>query len=93
MPGMSFTTETGGAVLEGEFGEVTLHRHQVRLSIPGAGPVVTYLGSVRDPVLSYVGAKFDFDAALDDVAARVEEIVQAEGRFRAVSRSGVFVCR
>jgi hypothetical protein len=35
----------------------------------------------------------DFDAALAEVAARVDQASQAEGRFRTTFRTGVFVCR
>jgi SAM-dependent methyltransferase len=88
----SFTTETGGAFLEAAFSEVTLHRHDVPLAFPGPQPVTAYLDSVREPILRQVGP-LDFDAVLDDVAARVERVVAADGCFRAVIRSGVFVCR
>jgi hypothetical protein len=47
------------------------------------------MGAVRE----WSGRKpFDFDAMLADVAARVERVVQANGRFRTTSRAGVFVC-
>jgi hypothetical protein len=92
-PALGFTTETGRAVLEGEFSEVSLRRLEVSLSFPEAQPVTAYLGSVREPILSHIGEPFDFDAALDEVAARVERVTQAQGRFRATDRSGVFVCR
>jgi hypothetical protein len=92
-PVLGFTTETGRAVLEGEFSEVSLRRHDVSLSFPAAQPVTAYLGSVRDPVLSHIGEPLDFDAVLDEVAARVERVIQAQGCFRAAGRSGVFVCR
>jgi ubiquinone/menaquinone biosynthesis C-methylase UbiE len=92
-PALGFTTETGRAVLEPEFSEVSLRRHDVLLSFPAAQPVTAYLGSVRDPVLSHVGEPLDFDAVLNQVAARVERVIQAQGRFRATGHSGVFVCR
>jgi hypothetical protein len=55
--------------------------------------VVTYLDSIREPVLRYLGEPLDFDAVLGLVAARVEEVIRVRGTFRAVNRSGVFVCR
>jgi SAM-dependent methyltransferase len=58
-----------------------------------AEPVVTYLDSIREPVLRYLGEPLDFDAVLGLVAARVEEVIRVRGTFRAVNRSGVFVCR
>ena len=70
-----------------------MRRHEVSLSFPAAQPVTAYLGSVRDPILSHIGEPFDFDAVLDQVAARVERAIQAQGRFRATGRSSVFVCR
>ncbi len=63
------------------------------LAFPSAEPVVGYLNSVREPIERHVGQPFDFGAALDEVAARVERVISAEGRFRAISRGGVFVCR
>jgi SAM-dependent methyltransferase len=93
MPVMSFTTETGTEVLRAEFADVTLRRHELALSIPGPEPVVAYLDSVREPILSYVGEQFDFDAALAGVAAQVSREVAERGSFRATARSGVFACR
>ena len=69
------------------FLDVVLHCHEVPLAFPSARPVVAYLGSIREPVISHVGEPLDFDAVLDQVAAR------AEGSFRTVSRGGVFACR
>jgi hypothetical protein len=92
VPG-GFTTETGAAVLATVFTDVTLRRHELPLAIPSAEPVVTYLDSIREPVLSYLGEPLDFDAVLGQVATHVEEIIRERGTFRAVSRSGVFVCR
>jgi ubiquinone/menaquinone biosynthesis C-methylase UbiE len=92
-PALSFTTETGRAFLEAEFSDVTLHRNDLPLAFPGAEPVVSFLGSIREPILLDVGEAFDFDGMLSDVAARVEQVVQAHGRFRATGRAGVFVCR
>ena len=91
--GNSFTTETGAAVLATAFSDMTLHQHELPLAIPSAEPVVTYLDSLREPVLRSVGEPLDFDAVLGLVAARVEEVIRERGTFRAVNRSGVFVCR
>jgi SAM-dependent methyltransferase len=93
LPPLSFTTETGAAVLAGQFSDVTLCRHDVPVAFPSAEPVVAYLSSIRAPVLAYAGERFPFDAALAELAVRVEEAIRAQGRFRATSRSGVFVCR
>jgi SAM-dependent methyltransferase len=93
MPVMSFTTETGTEILRAEFADVTLRRHELALSIPAPEPVVAYLDSVREPILSYVGEQFDFDAALAGVAAQVSQEVAQRGSFRATARSGVFACR
>jgi ubiquinone/menaquinone biosynthesis C-methylase UbiE len=92
-PALSFSTETGRAILEREFSEVALRRHDLTLSLPEAQPVTAYLGTVCEPLLSHIGEPFDFDAALDEVAARVQRVIQAEGRFRATGRTGLFVCR
>lgn len=92
-PELSFTTESGTGFLAGQFGEVSLHRSDVPLAIPGPGPVIAYLDSIREPILRRVGAAMDFDAVLADVAAAVEQVVRADGQFLAYSRTGVFVCR
>jgi hypothetical protein len=63
------------------------------MSIPAAQPVLAYLDSVREPVMAYIGEPFDFDAVLDDVAVRVDQVIQAQGRFRATTHMGVFTCR
>jgi SAM-dependent methyltransferase len=92
-PAMSFTTETGEAILRRAFADVTLRRHDLTLSIPGAAPVTAYLDSMREPLLLEFGEPFDYDAMLACVAAGVEREVKANGRFRTVSRMGVFICR
>lgn len=90
---MSFTTETGAAILGREFSSVTLHAHDVSLSIPSAQPVIAYIGSIREPTVARIRGQFDFDVVLADIAGKVELVIQAEGSFRATSRSGVFICR
>lgn len=92
MPALSFTTQTGQAALGREFSQVTLHRRAAPLSFPDAEPVLAYLNSVREPIMANVGPPLDFDAVLAEVAARVDQVIQTEGRFRATFRSGVFVC-
>jgi SAM-dependent methyltransferase len=93
MPALSFTTQTGTALLSREFSSVTLHTHDVALSIPTAQPVIAYVGSIREPILARIGEPLDFDAVLGDIAAQVEQVIQAQGSFRATGRSGVFICR
>jgi hypothetical protein len=66
---------------------------EVPLSIPSAQPVITYINSVREPVLASVGEPLDFDAVLDDIAMKVDQVIQAQGSFRTTTRMGVFVCR
>jgi hypothetical protein len=90
---MSFTTENGETLLRRAFAYVTLRRHDVVLSIPDPAPVTAYLDSMREPLLLELGETFDFDATLAHVAAAVEREVRANGRFRTVSRMGVFICR
>jgi SAM-dependent methyltransferase len=89
----SFTTHTGTALLSREFASVTLRTLEVPLSIPSAQPVVTYVGSIREPTLAAVGRLLDFDAVLDDIAATVEQVIQASGSFRATCHMGLFTCR
>lgn len=93
MSALSFTTQTGTALLSREFSSVTLRTHDLPLSIPTAQPVIAYVGSIREPVLARIGEPLDFDAVLGDIGAQVEQVVQAEGSFRTTSRSGVFICR
>lgn len=93
MPALSFTTKTGTAMLSREFSSVTLHAHDVTLSIPSAEPVMAYVASIREPSLAWVGEPLDFDVVLGDIAVRVEQIIQAHGSFRATSHMGVFICR
>ena len=93
MPALSFTTQTGSAVLGREFSSVALHTHDVSLSIPSAQPVVTYVASIREPSLAWIGEAVDFDAVLADIAMGVEQIIRAQGSFRATSHMGVFICR
>ena len=93
MPALSFTTQTGTALLSREFSRVTLWTLDVPLSIPTAQPVITYLASIREPTLALVREPLDFDAVLDDIAIKVEQAIQAHGSFRATNHTGVFICR
>ena len=76
-----------------EFSSVTLHTLDLSLSIPSAQPVITYVASIREPILALIGEPLDFDAVLDDIAVKVEQVIQAQGSFRATTHMGVFVCR
>jgi SAM-dependent methyltransferase len=91
-PALSFTTQTGASMLGREFSSVTLHTYDMSLSIPSAQPVITYVASIREPTLARIGEPLDFDAVLDDIAARVERVIRAKGSFRATSHMGVFIC-
>jgi ubiquinone/menaquinone biosynthesis C-methylase UbiE len=93
MPALSFTTQTGTAILSQEFSSVTLHTHDVSLSIPSAQPVISYVASIREPILAWIGEPLNFDVVLDDIAVKVEQAIQAEGSFRATTHMGVFMCR
>jgi ubiquinone/menaquinone biosynthesis C-methylase UbiE len=88
----SFTTESGEALLRQEFSQVTLRMYEVPLSIPTPEPVVSYIASLRDPVLAWVGSSLDFDAVLDDISALVDQTIRTDGRFRTFTRMGVFSC-
>ena len=93
MPAHSFTTQTGTAILSQEFSSVTLRTLDLSLSIPTAQPVINYVASMREPVLAQIGEPLDFDAVLDDIAVKVEQVIQAQGSFRATTHMGVFACR
>jgi 2-polyprenyl-3-methyl-5-hydroxy-6-metoxy-1,4-benzoquinol methylase len=93
LPALSFTDENGSAILGAEFADVTVHQHDVTLSIPAPEPVVAYMNSLREPTLAYVGEAFDFDAVLEELAARVSDVIRKQGSFRTASRMVVFVCR
>lgn len=55
--------------------------------------VLADVDSAREPVLAQVGEVLDYDLALAGLADRVRAAIAADGRFRAVNRGGVFVCR
>ena len=93
MPADSFTAESGMALLSHDFASVTVRTLNVPLSIPSPQPVVTYVGSIREPTLAAIREPLDFDAVLDDVATMVERAIQADGSFRATSHMAVFMCR
>jgi SAM-dependent methyltransferase len=93
MPALSFTTQTGQALLSREFSGVTLRTHDLPLSIPNPEPVVTYVASLREPMLAWIGEPLDFDAVLDDIEMNVGRAIQAEGSFRTTTHMGVFICR
>jgi SAM-dependent methyltransferase len=92
-PALSFTTESGAAMLSREFSGVSLHTLDVLLSIPSAQPVIAYVDSIREPTLAWIGEPLDFDAVLDNIAMKVEQVIQAQGSFRATTHMGVFICR
>jgi SAM-dependent methyltransferase len=92
-PALSFTTQTGTAMLSREFSSVTLRTLDVPLSIPTAQPVISYLASIREPTLAWIREPLDFDAVLEDITVKVEQVIQAQGSFRTASHMGVFVCR
>jgi SAM-dependent methyltransferase len=92
-PALSFTTQTGAAMLRQEFSTVTLCTVDVPLSIPAPQPVVSYVASLRDPILAWISEPLDFDEVLDDIALRVGQAIQAQGSFRATTHMGVFICR
>ncbi|MGH3263718.1 MAG: hypothetical protein ACRDNS_17200, partial [Trebonia sp.] len=93
MPAPSFTTQTGKALLDREFPRVTLQAYDVPLSIPVVQPVISYIASMRQPILRWIDGPLDFDAVLDDIAVQVGQAIEARGTFRATSHMGVFVCR
>ena len=90
---LSFTTENGAQYLTRAFADVTLQRADLPLAIPGPEPVIGYLDSMRAPIVASLGPSLDFDAVLEDAGAQVEQAVREQDRFRAVFRTGVFVCR
>jgi len=93
MPALSFTTQSGTAMLSRQFSSVTLCIHDVPLSIPTAQPVITYVASIREPIFVWIGEPLDFGAVLDDIAVKVEQVIQARGSFQATTHMGVFICR
>jgi ubiquinone/menaquinone biosynthesis C-methylase UbiE len=93
LPALSFTTQSGKAMLSRQFSRVTLRTLDGSLSIPAAQPVVSYIASMRDPILAGISEPLDFDAVLDDIAGRVEQVIRARGSFRATTHMGVFICR
>lgn len=92
-PADSLTTQTGTAMLGQQFSSITLRTLDVPLSIPTAQPVITYVNSIREPTLAWIGEPLDFDAVLDDIAVKVDQVIRAQGSFRATTHMGVFVCR
>jgi len=89
---LGFNTENGAAMLGREFSSVTLRTLAVPLSIPSAQPVLTYVASIREPLIAEIGEPVDFDAVLDDMGVRLEGIINAQGSFHTASHMGVFVC-
>jgi SAM-dependent methyltransferase len=93
IPADSFTTQTGTVMLSRVFSSVTLRTLDVPLSIPTAQPVITYVASIRAPTLAWIGEPLDFDAVLNDIAVKIERVIQAQGSFRTSTHMGVFICR
>ena len=55
--------------------------------------MITYVASIREPILAWIADPLDFDAVLDDIGGHVERVIQAQGSFRASTHMGVFICR
>ncbi len=92
-PVLSFTTETGAAAPGRPVrrGPPAAVRRAAGVPRPGAG---RRLPRQRPRAHGARGRRgLDFDLVLAEVAAGVDQVVRAEGRFRTASRGGVFVCR
>ena len=78
---------TGETPLRDVFEDVRVERTGGTLLVPDAQPVVDYLAS------TFHFADREDDRVLDEIGARVQSIIDADGVFRIRTRSGAFVCR
>ena len=61
---MRFSSENGHEVLAPYFDRVELAVHETEYVVPVAAPLVSYVASLRGPMLARVGETFDYDAFL-----------------------------
>jgi SAM-dependent methyltransferase len=85
---LTFTMESGEPELCEGFAHVERHDMPSELVIPEAEPVVEYVHSMRAFV-----ADDELGPVLDEIRARVTEVIDRDGAFRVRTAAGCFVCR
>jgi SAM-dependent methyltransferase len=81
-----FDLSSGEPPLRAVFDEVRLEQIEGTLLVPDAEPLVDYLAS------TFHFADREDDGTLDEIRARLQAIIDADGVFRVRTRSGAFVC-
>jgi SAM-dependent methyltransferase len=82
-----FDLASGDAPLRDVFDDVRVERTGDTLLVTEAQPVVAYLAS------TFHFADRKDDSVLEEIGARVQREIDADGAFRVRTRSGAFVCR
>jgi ubiquinone/menaquinone biosynthesis C-methylase UbiE len=89
---MRFSSENGHEVLAPYFDRVELAVHETEYVVPVAAPLVSYVASLRGPMLARVGDSFDFDAYLALVGRRLDERL-TRGPIRFNRKRAVFIAQ
>ena len=82
-----FDLASGDAPLREVFDDVRVERFDGMLDVPDAQPIVDYLAST----VHFVDRKDD--QVLEEIRARVQRVIDAQGAFSVRARSGAFACR
>jgi SAM-dependent methyltransferase len=82
-----FDLSGGEPMLRDAFDEVRIERADGTLNVPDPQPVVDYLAS------TFHFSTREDDSVLDQIGARVQDVIDTEGAFRIRTRGGAFVCR
>jgi ubiquinone/menaquinone biosynthesis C-methylase UbiE len=92
-PGLSFTLEDGGQLLERHFSSVARFDHPSALVFPNSQPVVDYINSSRSYYLNLIPDDIlwaDIEAIIHD---QVNGRIAQHGQFRVTKLTGAFVCQ
>lgn len=88
-----FTMENGHALLARHFERVDADQLEGELVVPIAEPVIAYADSCRALYETQLPAGVTWEAAMARFATLVDEEIEQQGAWRAVTHTGVFVCR
>jgi len=88
-----FTLANGGPVLERHFDEVTVHHLRAELVVPEVEPVIRFADSCRSLYELQLPPGVTWEEAMSRFTVLVEQEITDAGAWRAVTHSGVFVCR
>ncbi len=91
--GQRFSLEEGKLILAEYFSEVEMQALDSALVFREVEPPLAYIHSMRHFYRSILPEDCDWTQMLERVKEKLAEIINAEGEFRVLKRSGVFIAR